>query len=73
MDLAVLIELIIIISPRSLKVISSLRIGQMAISNEFHNGEGFFHIFIVLIPVVMKSDKIAVIFIDLFPVTDLYF
>ena len=31
---------------------------------ELHNRDGFFHIFVIFMPVVMESDKVAIIFIN---------
>ena len=32
--------------------------------NEFHNGNGFFYVFVIFMAVVVESDKISIIFID---------
>ncbi len=41
--------------------------GDMAdqASNEFHNRKCFFHIFVIFMPVVMESEKVTIIFINL--------
>lgn len=32
--------------------------------NEFHNGNGFFYVFVIFMAVVVESDKIAIILIN---------
>lgn len=32
--------------------------------NEFHNGNGFFYVFVIFVAVVVESDKIAIILIN---------
>lgn len=32
--------------------------------NEFHNGNGFFYVFVIFMTIVVKRDKIPIVFIN---------